>query len=374
MLFLNSLISPISIAFAVIIFGYYLGRIKILGVSLDLAGVLIMAVAVGWILNVIDLSSVFFNISEFQSNMKFFSSFGTALFVSVIGITTGYSINVKKWKDMKAAAIGSLMIVSAFLTMRMISLCDADVSISKLMGSLCGALTTTPGLSAVCELANISAEEATLGYGCAYLFGVVATVLFVQITTRKSDESHKDNVKKEKIFLNKVALDGFVQICFVVLIGRLFGNISVLGFSLGNSGGMLCVGILMGAIIKKGLPQKIVNQQALNLLRNLGLVLFFVGNGIPAGMKLCSGFEVKIVLYGAVMTIIPILVGVVLYRLIFTDDVSATVVSGGMTSTPAICVLMQKKCNIQLSRYSLAYVGALITIIIFIQSSINHCY
>ncbi len=51
MMVLNSLLSPLSIAFLVIILGYYLGRVKIFKVSLDLSGVLIVAVFVGWMLS-----------------------------------------------------------------------------------------------------------------------------------------------------------------------------------------------------------------------------------------------------------------------------------------------------------------------------------
>ncbi len=364
---LDSLLSPISIAFAVIILGYYLGRMKVFGVSLDLAGVLIMAVVAGWILNVVDPINEVLT-SEYQANMKFFSSFGTALFVSVIGITTGYSLDMKRWKDMKAALIGFLMVISAFTTMELIFVLDTEISFSKLLGSLCGALTTTPGLSAASESKNIVAEEATLGFGCAYPFGVVATVLFVQITTRKSTETLEDKIQTEKSSPNKAALGGLVQIGCAVWIGRLIGNIRMLDFSLGNSGGILCVGIVIGLIVKTVFSEKMASPKALSYFRNLGLVLFFVGNGISAGMQLCSGLEVKTVLYGAIMTIIPIFVGALLYKRMFSDGLSVSVVAGGMTSTPAIGVLMQKGCSVQLSRYSLAYVGALLTVIILVRT------
>ncbi len=364
---LNSLTSPISITFAVIILGYYFGRIKVLGVSLDLAGVLIVAVAAGWLLTIVNPIKEALSASDFQTNIKFFSSFGTALFVSVIGITTGYSLDIKRRKDMKAALIGSLMVISAFITMKLISVLDTDISISKLLGSLCGALTTTPGLSAASELKSIVAEEATLGYGCAYLLGVVFTVLFVQITTRKSTKIFEDKVCTEKSNSNKVALGGLVQIGFAVLIGRLLGNIKILDFSFGNSGGMLCIGVAIGLIIKTYFSEKIASQKTLSHFRNLGLVLFFVGNGIPAGMQLGCGLEVKIVLYGSVMTIVSILVGALLYKIIFKNGVSADVVAGGMTSTPSIGILVEKDNSVKLGRYSLAYIGALLTIIMLVR-------
>lgn len=51
MQFLSSLISPITSAFFVIIIGYYIGRIKIHWFSLDLAGILIVAVAAGYLIS-----------------------------------------------------------------------------------------------------------------------------------------------------------------------------------------------------------------------------------------------------------------------------------------------------------------------------------
>ena len=182
---LCSLLSPISIAFIVIIIGYYLGRIKIFKVSLGLSGVLIVAVFTGLLFAIITPWRDVADMDEYQSYMKFFSAFGTALFASSIGISTGGSIDFRKWKDMKAIIVGSLMVVSAFITMKIIFMVDKNITLSKLLGSLCGALTTTPGLSAACELKNMVSEEITLGYGCTYLFGVVATVLFVQITTKE---------------------------------------------------------------------------------------------------------------------------------------------------------------------------------------------
>lgn len=369
---LSNLLSPISIAFSVIILGYYIGRIRVLGVSLGLSGVLILAVFVGWMLSVIQPINYVLNATTFQANMKFFSLFGTALFVSVIGVTTGYSIDMRNWKDLKAMLIGSVMVASAFVIMKTILFLDKDTSFSELLGSLCGALTTTPGLSAASELKNVITEKATLGYGSSYLFGVVATVLFVQITTKKINGFCEEKIQGENN--SSAALGGLIQIGVSVLFGQLIGGVKIFGFSLGNSGGILCIGIALGLIIKKYFSKKIASTKILGHFRNMGLVLFFVGNGIPAGMQLYIGFEVKTVLYGAVMTTVSIFVGALLYKLIFKHGLSATVVAGGMTSTPAIGVLMQKRCNVKLSRYSLAYVGALITIIILIRLSFNNAY
>lgn len=362
---IQHLIAPIPLAFTVIIVGYGLGKIKLCGVSLELSGVLITAVITGWLLTLIDIDKGIWNTPSFGENLKCFSDLGTALFVSVIGISTGYSLKQGTRKEIPAVGIGSMMVVSAFITMRVIGEWDTTVSVSQLLGALCGALTTTPGLSAACEREYIVPEELISGYGCAYFSGVTAVVLFVQIAVRKSVKG-VENGSTDKAFCDHSAMNGIIQTGVVILLGRLIGGIEVCGFSLGDSGGMLCVGIAAGTVIQKHLPKKSVSEQSMQLLRSLGLVLFFVGNGIPAGMRL-GAVEFRLLLYGIMMSLIAIAVGAVLCRLAFRDSVAA-VVAGGMTSTPAVAALMQKQKDVPLSRYSFAYVGALITIIVLMRA------
>lgn len=363
----GNLLSPISIAFIVIIVGYYLGRIKILKVSLDLSGVLIVAVLMGWILSVIALRSSMLSVTEYEVEMRVFSSFGTALFVSSMGVSAGAILDFKNKKDMKCIIIGSLMVCSAFVVMKIISVADKNMSDSKLLGILCGALTTTPGLSAACELENVVLQDVVLGYGCAYLFGVIATVLFVQIAGKSLIFINEEDKMPENVHEDKCALNGLVQIGFAVILGRLLGSVEIMNFSLGSSGGMLCSGILIGVIVKYVLPTKLLTTKMLTPFRNMGLVLFFVGNGIPAGMQLSSRADLIMVIYGILLTTIPIIVGIFLYKIFFNDRLLAATIAGGMTSTPAIGVIIEKNKNISLGRYALAYLSALITAVVLIR-------
>ncbi len=367
MTILNNLLSPISIAFIVIIVGYYIGRIKLFKVSLDLSGVLIVAVFVGWLLALITSKYAIVGIDEYSTYMKMFSALGTALFVSSMGISTGVILDFHKKKDMKAILIGSLMVVSSFAIMRIISVVDNNISISRLIGSLCGALTTTPGLSTACELNNVISEEITLGYGYAYPFGVLITVLFVQVIAKKSKLTSENEKPLYNDCGNSAALGGLIQIGSVIILGRLIGNIEFLNFSLGNTGGMLFAGIVIGLIVKKYFSEKALTSKEIAPFRSMGLVLFFVGNGIPAGMRIFGGFDVKLILYGVLMTIVPIIFGVILHKLFFDEGLAATTIAGGMTSTPAIGILVEKHNSIALGRYALAYFGALMTIIILIR-------
>lgn len=364
---MNNILSSVPMAFIVLIIGYYIGQIKIFKISLSLSGVLIVAIFVGWILTAVAPQLTIINIVDIENNMKIFSTLGTALFVSSIGISTGSMLNCGDRKDAKAIIVGALMVSSAFVTMKIISWLDSSITISELLGSLCGALTTTPGLSAACELENVVSEDIVLSYGCTYPLGVVGTVLYAQVATRKTDVFYENIENKVTSYKSKAALNGLIQIAMVIILGRIIGSIKISSFSLGNLGGILCSGIVISLLVKKISPEKSLTSQMLTPFRNIGLVLFFVGNGISAGMQSTNGVDCKVIAYGALMTIIPIAFGVVLHRLLFGKGMVATIIAGGMTSTPAIGVITEKYKDISLSRYIFAYFGALITIIIMIR-------
>lgn len=359
-----TLCHPITIAFLVISIGIFIGKIKIFNISLDLAAVLIAAVAVGYLLNTVN---GILDVEQMDSYMKMFSSIGTTLFVSTVGITAGYSLNAKTTGKLSATVVGVIMIVSSFFVMRFISKVDIGVSYSNLLGVLCGALTTTPGLSAVCEQSNVISAEASLGYGSAYLFGVICTVLTVQILTKKEKVIKKINISNESKVPNKAMPCGLLQISSVIVFGRLLGNIIIpfINFSLGNSGGILCAGIVIGYFVEKFLKEQCILKEEQAIVKNLGLVLFFVGNGIPAGIQIKNSLSVASIFVGVVLTFVPIIVGWFICKVILrkSNIDTAVIISGGMTSTPAIGVL-SSKYDISYDKYSFAYVGALTTIVL----------
>ena len=364
---LLTLCHPITVAFFVITIGLCIGKVKICGISLDLAAVLIVAVTAGYFISLTNGVAV---TEQLNSYMKMFSTLGTSLFVSVIGITAGYSLNTKSDGKLSSAVVGMSMIISAFAVMWIISKIDIGVSYSNLLGVLCGALTTTPGLSAVCEKSGVVPEEASLGYGSAYLFGVIFTVLTVQIITRKADAVNKAETCAKPKPQNKAIFGGLLQISTVIVLGRVLGELTVpyINFSLGNSGGMLCSGIFIGGLIGKHLKSYCILKEQQSIVRNLGLILFFVGNGIPAGMQINNNFSALSILIGILLTVIPITVGWFICKVILrkSNKDTAAIISGGMTSTPAIGVL-NSKTDVAYDKYSFSYVGALITIILLLN-------
>lgn len=363
---IESLISPMPITFFVIIVGYFVGKIRIKGLSLNLAGILIVAIVTGYVSQIIDI-----NISEMQTQFKTLSSFGTALFVSVIGVSTGYVINTENIKDLKALLIGSTMVLSSFAILKLLLWTDKTIDESELIGAFCGALTTTPGLSTACESYVFDSSKVVVAYGCTYIFGVVLTVLGVQAVKNFKHIKMPIRGKTGKLVPDRNNFYGVLQIGISVLLGYLMGNINIpiLKFSLGSSGGMLCAGIVVGFCVKKWIDSKMSSDNSLILLRNLGLAMFFVGTGVPAGIQVVGSLNLRIILYGIIMTIIPIIIGYLMDKLLFEKNslITASVIAGGMTSTPAVGVLIKDHQELPLCRYSITYVSALITIIILLR-------
>lgn len=366
---LTSFLSPIILTFFVITAGYYIGKIKVHGISLDLASVLICAVAVGWMISVSPLREYTAYLLSVVGAMKNLSSLGTAIFVSAVGISAGYSLSGFRIKDVLYFIYGGLIVITGFLLVKGISHIDGNISISALLGILCGSLTSTPGMSAACEVNGIVSEEVTLGYGSAYLFGVVFIVLFVQILTRK-EITYTAQPKRMKHGEKGIAFEFLIQIGLTAVIGTLMGQIKIpfVGATVGSSCGMLCVGLVMGFLIQRCIPNAVQPQQTVSVFRNTGLVFFLTGAGLPAGLQLDGAFHLKWLLYGIIFTTVPIITGYVLCRISkYTNAHSAAMIAGGMTSTPAVGVLLGRKTELDLSAYTVAYIGALMTMVIGIK-------
>ncbi len=368
-------LSPVVLTFAVIIAGYYLGKIRICDISLDLSGVLIAAIMGGVFIAAIAerhynecVESIVGD--TFYLSMKNLSSLGTALFVSSVGVSSGYMLTSgTKLRSAKCLFIGIAMAVVSFMTVRAIGALDSSADKSILMGILCGAMTSTPGLSAVNELEGTDIFLSTAGYGCAYLFGVMGVVLFVQICLKKQRRLCKYTIKVRDNPNPKAELYGIIQIALAIVFGTIIGSfeIPLIDFSLGTSGGILCSGMLIGFIVSKAADDREISKSNISILRSLGLVFFFVGSGAPAGMNLSEIIELKYVAYGLIITAAAIIAGFVLAYLLNGRDLISSLccVCGGMTSTPAIGVMSRQcDCEDELAEYSLAYVGALSAMVV----------
>lgn len=372
-LFIDIFSNPVIFIFFAILGGWYLGRIQVYGISFDKCGVLIAAIFLGIIIHMCSQSD-FINFDEnFIEDMRFISSFGTSIFVSVIGISSGYTI-IKNLNIKTAVSyfIGVAMMFSAFAVYIIIKTVDFGFDKSLLLGVFCGAITSTPSLASACELEGVKASSAVIGYSCSYIFGVIGTVLSVQIIGKGNITKQDTDMKNHIGSKQSANFYGLIQIGLTIIFGYIIGSLKTpySNFTLGSSGGMLIIGIIIGCLTVHNKLFKPISDENLSLLRNFGLVLFLSGSGITSGVKILSIFDVKCLIYGIFITIIPLCAGYVLCRIILKKDIMEVLclIAGGMTSTPAICILMQKKSiNNELTVYSAAYIGAMITAVLGVR-------
>ena len=379
----GSVFSLIFIAFVIGAIGYAVGAIKIKGISLGSAGVLIVALIYG----VIAYYVPSFEIGETtvtlvnEAGFKVFSSIGTALFVTAVGYIAGPKFfRTMNKRSLAYIVMGvAVILTGAVAAILMITVLGVDKGM--VVGLLTGGLTSTPGLSAATEgVSDAVSGSATAGYGISYLYGVLGVVLFVQLMPRilkvdiaKERESFiaagQITIPESKVKTVKLDSHDLFPFFLAVAVGVVIGSIKVPGinFSLGTSGGTLISGLLFGHFGRIGKIDLTVKKENLNLLRELGLVLFLIGAGVPGGVRFVSNLKLEYFLYGIVLTTAPMIVGFILGKYVFKLSVFNNLgsITGGMTSTPALGALISTAGTDEVaSAYAATYPVALVCIVL----------
>lgn len=369
-----ALFTTVFIVFSIITLGYLLGKISIRGINLGTAGVLLVALFFGILASYIP----YFNIggkeivlfldtsctledgtvlSETKSFFSLISNIGTAFFVTSVGLIAGpkffRTFNRKSLSYILMAtiiiALGCIIAIGIILISK-----DPNVDSSLVVGLMTGALTSTPGLAAAKEVAANEAK-CVAGYGIGYLFGVLGVVLFVQILPKILHVDMKDEravfqssvrieIKASEKTLKKIEPSGIFVFAITVMFGCIIGCIKIPGinFSLGASGGTLIAGLLVGHFGHIGKWDCNIKKDTLRLLQEIGLCLFLVGAGVPGGVNFVSNVKLSYFIFGALITLIPMIVGYLLGRFVFHLSLLNNLgsITGGMTSTPALGALI----------------------------------
>lgn len=170
---ISILFSPVGLTMLVIVVGYWIGKIRVGKIRLQVAGVLMAAILIGALIEEIapleigEESIVAFD-ESLQQSMQWLSSIGTALFVAVIGIQSGYQLrSAFKKQHLLFFVLGVFVVLVTALLTVVLGMVDKGIDASLLIGVFCGAMTSTPGLAAACEISFADMTAITLGYGNA---------------------------------------------------------------------------------------------------------------------------------------------------------------------------------------------------------------
>lgn len=394
--------------FAILFAGYALGRITIKGVSLGDAGVFIVALLFG-ALFCSPVATDLFTIKpiEFDHNwLSVVESFGLILFVTSVGFIAGPKFFANMKKNFKSyvllgliiiiagglSALGCIMLGEHVFGYGADTITNIDGFVAMIVGLLSGSLTSTPAFSAA--KATVAPEYESLvsvGHGIAYIFGVVGVVLFVQLIPKltKADmdaerakiQIKQDDSKKAKKALKLLHLDhmGVCVFSLAAILGTVFGKIKIpmssqgldgTCFSLTTTGGCLLVSLILGHFGRVGKVSLMPAESTLKLFRELGLVLFLVGAGIPGGADFVANFNGMYFVYGIIMTIIPMILGFLFAKYVLKLPLLNNLgsITGGMTSTPALGTLISTAGTEDVAAaYAATYPIALIAVVLVSQ-------
>lgn len=379
---------------AVAAVGYILGRITIKGVNLGSGGIFIIALIFGVFfyqplceaMNFKGLEAAAFA----DKALNIIETLGLILFVTSVGFIAGPKFFGNLKKNFKSyILLGLIIIVSSALATigcifvgRLFTDLDNAEFTAMLVGILSGALTSTPAFSAAKDtVAEELSSVVSVGYGIAYLFGVIGVVLFVQLIPKMA----KANMDEERAKITSVAavdekkytgklihMDefGLMPFALAAVLGIFLGSIKFGNFSLTTTGGCLLVALIFGHFSRIGKISIMPEASTLKVFREFGLVLFLIGAGISGGAEFIAQFEAVYFLYGMIITIVPMVIGFLFAKYVLKLPLLNNLgsITGGMTSTPALGTLIGvSKTEDVASAYAATYPIALILVVVASQ-------
>lgn len=379
--------------FAIAAFGYILGRITIKGISLGTAGVFVIALIYGGFFGVFFNSKFVIEEVNYASQaLKIVENLGLVFFVTSVGFIAGPNFFKNMKKNFKSYVLlglviilsGGIAAIACILIGRVLeSGTDSKQLTAIITGLLSGSLTSTPAFSATKEAVAAQYQDAvTVGYGIAYLFGVIGVVLFVQLMprivhadmaeeVRKITHVETGDVAKFKGKLLEFDDFGFTPFAAAAVLGILIGSVRFFGFfSLTTTGGTLLVSLVFGHFGHVGRADLMPSKKVLETFRELGLMVFLIGAGVSGGMSFVRYFRPIYFVYGVVMTLLPMVLGYLVAKYVLKLNLLNILASitGGMTSTPALGTLIHVAGTSNVaSAYAATYPIALIAVVLVTQ-------
>ena len=174
--------------------GLYLGRIKIFGISLGITFVFFAGILAGHLGIVVNKDMLYFA-----------QSFGLILFVYALGLQVGPGFFSSLKKGVVAMNMMGLGVILLGLIMTVGLHWVTGVSLSNMVGLLCGAVTNTPALGAAqqallqIDLANTKGvTDMALACAVAYPLGVVGVILAIIILRALFADKKQKDLKEQR--------------------------------------------------------------------------------------------------------------------------------------------------------------------------------
>ena len=349
----DTMFSTYFMVFCIIFIGTLWGKIKCCKISLGIAGILIAGIFAGFLFSFLNI-----NIKEdIFSKCSVLSDFGMYIFLASLSLETGEKISFsRKCKYLYSIALGNITVFSGALIVLALSYAfSLDKAI--IMGTFSGAMTSTPALAEALRITNDN--DVTAAYASTYFFSVILTVGFVRLVSNT-----RTSVKEKAQSANNIS-PSIIPLSLTVILGLLIGNLIVFNFSLGSTLSIMICGIIVGMVCRRK------NGRACSsaVIKNLGLMLFFQGIGLKAGSNIINSFLPSVILIGIVSSLSAISIGyyasVKVFK--FSKQDALCIVSGGMTSSPAIGILNEENEGIDSSLFTFSYIGALFALLLAIR-------
>lgn len=377
--------------FVIAALGYILGRFTIKGVNLGTAGVFIVALLYGcFFYPTLSAEMTQGDVSYVTNALKIVENMGLILFVTSVGFIAGPGFFGNFKKNFKSyVALGLIIILAgglACVACIMIGRNFTDLTNSEftamMVGLFAGSLTSTPAFSAAKGTVAAELESiVSVGYGIAYLFGVIGVVLFVQLIPKilKADMDEErsklisaggSSSKKSAEGLIEMDDFGLMPFALAVVLGLIVGCFKFGNFSLTTTGGCLLVSLVFGHFGRIGKINIMPDGKTLKVFREFGLMLFLIGAGVSGGAKFVQYFDPIYFLYGAIMTIVPMIIGFLFAKYVLKISLLNNLgsITGGMTSTPALGTLIHvAKTEDVAAAYAATYPIALISVVLVAQ-------
>ena len=260
--------------------GYAIGAITIKGINLGSAGVFVAALLFGaFFYGGLETNLTAGGNSYASDALKVIENMGLVFFVTAIGFIAGPNFFSNLKKNFKSyIVLGLVIILSSGLAcvlcyyMGRGSEKDAATFVAILQGILSGALTSTPGFSAAKATTTTPDMEAavTVGYGIAYLFGVVGVVLFVQLIPKLT----KANMEEERAKISSIDV-GHKRIYNGKLVD--IDDFGLAPFALAAAIGII-VSVLYQVLLRSGREEQAMLTSLAGLIVVLMMIIYEISN------------------------------------------------------------------------------------------------